>query len=331
MQTRVYKQVDGLELLADVYPAATSEQSSAVLLLLHAGSLIAGGRSWFPQYQLDAYRRAGYTVVAVDYRLAPETKGPEIISDVVDAVRWIRQELPEAEAIDASRLGIIGYSAGGFLALHCGHVLDPRPRALVSFYGYGDLVGQWYAKPDPHYAALETIARTDALKFVGSRPIADASLRPQRLDFYLHCRQHGTWLTEVFGHDDPDLKALLPYCPDRHVDGTYPPTLLLHGDADTDVPYEKSVKMAEALREHGVEHELLTIGGEGHTFDLPPRFRFQTGRSATLTRRVVGWLSPVLPRTTLRGAGPPGSDEYVRSVLAFLDRHLSRGNAARAR
>ena len=47
----------------------------------------------------------------------------------------------------------------------------------------------------------------------------------------------------------------------------YPPTLLLHGDTDTDVPYEQSVVMAEALARAGVEHHLLPISGGGHGFD----------------------------------------------------------------
>ena len=322
MDTHVYKRVDGIELLADVYPALRDEGRTPVLLLLHAGSLIAGGRAWFPAYQIDAYRRFGHTVVAIDYRLAPETKGPDIISDVIDAVRWIRDALPENSPVDPSRLGIIGHSAGGYLALHMGHVLEQRPRAIVSFYGYGDLLGKWYVEPDPHYAALAPITRDRAAHFVGARPIADGSLAPQRLDFYVHCRQQGSWLAEVFGHEDADLDALVPYCPDRHVDEAYPPTLLLHGDADTDVPYEKSQRMAEALSRRGVEHELVTVTGAGHTFDLPPRYQFRTGPRATLMRRVIGWLSPVLPRMTLRGAGPPGSDRYMERVIAFLDDHL---------
>jgi dipeptidyl aminopeptidase/acylaminoacyl peptidase len=43
--------------------------------------------------------------------------------------------------------------------------------------------------------------------------------------------------------------------------------LLLHGDKDTDVPYEQSVVMAEALARAGVEHQLLTIPDGGHGFD----------------------------------------------------------------
>jgi len=49
----------------------------------------------------------------------------------------------------------------------------------------------------------------------------------------------------------------------------YPPTLLLHGDNDTDVPYEQSVLMARELERRGVQHELVTLTGRGHGFDGP--------------------------------------------------------------
>ncbi|MEO7652963.1 MAG: prolyl oligopeptidase family serine peptidase, partial [Bryobacteraceae bacterium] len=44
----------------------------------------------------------------------------------------------------------------------------------------------------------------------------------------------------------------------------YSPALLIHGTADTDVPYAESKAMAARLREAGVEHELLTLPGAGH-------------------------------------------------------------------
>jgi dipeptidyl aminopeptidase/acylaminoacyl peptidase len=47
----------------------------------------------------------------------------------------------------------------------------------------------------------------------------------------------------------------------------YPPALLLHGDNDTDVPYQQSVNMANELKRVGVEYDFLTMKGYGHGFD----------------------------------------------------------------
>jgi acetyl esterase/lipase len=70
-------------------------------------------------YQLDRYLAAGYTVVAIDYRLAPETKLPGILEDVQDAYGWLRKTATELR-IDPTRIGIVGHSAGGYLALMAG-------------------------------------------------------------------------------------------------------------------------------------------------------------------------------------------------------------------
>ena len=86
--------------------------------------------------------------------------------------------------------------------------------------------------------------------------------------FYRYCRQNGLWPKEVVGYDPAkEPKEFDRFCPVRNVTKGYPPTLLLHGDADTDVPHRQSAAMAAELKRGGVEHELITIKGGGHVFD----------------------------------------------------------------
>jgi dipeptidyl aminopeptidase/acylaminoacyl peptidase len=81
----------------------------------------------------------------------------------------------------------------------------------------------------------------------------------------LYCRQQGIWPKEVTGHDpDAEPKWFDRYCPVRNVSAKYPPTVLIHGTADTDVPFEESVKMAEKLSQFRVEHEFLRVPEGGH-------------------------------------------------------------------
>ena len=78
-------------------------------------------------------------------------------------------------------------------------------------------------------------------------------------------RQNGLWTREVTGIDPSrDRTALDPFCPVRNVTAAYPPTMLLHGTADTDVPYERSVEMARELARQRVAHHLVTIDGAEH-------------------------------------------------------------------
>jgi dipeptidyl aminopeptidase/acylaminoacyl peptidase len=48
------------------------------------------------------------------------------------------------------------------------------------------------------------------------------------------------------------------------VTAQYPPTLLIHGSKDTDVPYEQSADMDRELTNHRVDHELITVREAGH-------------------------------------------------------------------
>ena len=68
-----------------------------------------------------------------------------------DAFRWLRERRAEACHLDPDRLVVTGGSAGGYLTLMTGNRVKPRPTALVAYWGYGDVDGDWYTKPSEHY------------------------------------------------------------------------------------------------------------------------------------------------------------------------------------
>ena len=265
-QTYCYKQVGDCKIYADVHRHG-EEKNRPAIVWIHGGALISGHRENLQPVQLGKYLGAGFNVISIDYRLAPETKLKFIIEDLRDAFKWARQRGPALAGIDPDRIAVVGHSAGGYLALMSGFCAKPRPRAIVSFYGYGDIAGEWYSRPDPFYARQPAVARDEAYGVVGHGVISEATSR-ERFRFYLYCRQTGLWPNEVAGHDPiKQPKAFDPFCPIRNVTRKYPPTLLLHGDQDTHVPYAQSVLMAQKLEQHRVEHELITMTNRGHGFD----------------------------------------------------------------
>jgi acetyl esterase/lipase len=288
-KTYTYKTVEKCEIKADVY-GASAEGTRPVVIWIHGGALIMGHREHLDQALLGKMRKAGYTVVSIDYRLAPETKLPAILEDVQDACHWVRAKWPELFHIDPKRIAVMGGSAGGYLTLAAGFRVHPRPTALVSFWGYGDIAGAWYSRPDPFYARMPLVPKEEACGAVGGPVLSESSGKNNRHRYYLYCRQQGLWPNEVTGHDpDKEPRAFDAFCPIRNVTGKYPPTMLIHGTKDTDVPYEQSARMAQELSRQGVEHELRTIQDAGHG---------------------------------LAGAKPAVVAEVHDAVLAFLKKHL---------
>ena len=144
-RTYTFKTIGGCSIQADIHVPPT-DGSHPVLVWIHGGALIMGSRQHLPDRQRKAYLDAGYAVVTVDYRLAPETTLPAIVEDLRDAFRWVHTSGPSLFDADPNRLAAVGHSAGGYLTLMSGFSVDPRPRALVAFYGYGDTAREVVAK-----------------------------------------------------------------------------------------------------------------------------------------------------------------------------------------
>ena len=68
-----------------------------------------------------------------------------------------------------------------------GHRADPPPKAMISFYGYGNIAGDWYGKPDPFYNTFDRITEQQAYSVVGQDELVDGT-DPERRQFYLWCR-----------------------------------------------------------------------------------------------------------------------------------------------
>lgn len=266
MTTHTYKRVGKLEIKADVFRADDKVQRP-VVVWIHGGALINGHRASINARVKKRMLDTGYVIVSLDYRLAPETKLPAIIEDVQDAFKWIREHGRASFNADTRRIAVMGSSAGGCLTLTAGFRVKPRPTVLVSFWGYGDLIGDWYSKPSAHARHNRSrISEDAAYAQVKGLPISDSRDRKGNGGlFYNFCRQRGIWPKEVTGWSpDAEPEKFYPYMAVRNVTAEYPPTMLIHGTNDTDVPYEQSTMMATELRKHSVDHKLVSIPDGEH-------------------------------------------------------------------
>ena len=266
-KTYIYKVAGECRIQADVY-RADDEAMRPGVVWMHGGALILGSRRGVPRRLLDLCRDEGFVLVSIDYRLAPEVKLPAIIEDVRDAWAWIRKEGPTRFHVNPEKLLAAGGSAGGYLTMMTGICIEPRPVALLAYWGYGDVDGPWYTQPSEHYRqAVPLVAEAEARRAVGAEVLTGTEGPEQKArgGYYLYLRQNGLWTKEVTGFDPKAERAKLdPFCPVRNITPDYPPILMIHGTDDTDVPYDLSAAMARELARHGVPHELITVPRAGH-------------------------------------------------------------------
>ena len=265
METFAYKKIGKLEVKLDLHRLVGTKKLP-LAVWIHGGALITGHREGLSNRVTNDLLNAGFALASIDYRLAPETSLPAIIEDLEDAFRWLQNHAEDLN-IQAEKVAVLGSSAGGYLTFTAGYRVQPRPTCLVPFWGYGDLVGGWYRTPSNHPRHNHTkLSEEYAHEQVNGPPISDSRQRKGNGgDFYSWCRQTGQWPLEVTGwdpHSEPE--KFFPFMPIKNVSTNYPPTLMVHGTSDTDVPFEQSILMQQQFLKHGVEHELVTIKNGEH-------------------------------------------------------------------
>ncbi|WP_310778647.1 alpha/beta hydrolase [Mycobacterium sp. Z3061] len=174
------------------------------VLYCHAGGFALGNLDTDHRQCLELARRAGCTVVSVDYRLAPEHPYPAALNDAQEVLKWLHSRASEL-SIDPGRVAVAGSSAGGALAAGLAHgaadgelpplvfqllhqpVLDDRPtlsrnefRATPAFDGEAaDLMWRHYLagqQPTPEAAP----ARREVLAGLPPALITCAEVDPFR-------------------------------------------------------------------------------------------------------------------------------------------------------
>lgn len=311
VKTYTYKTVVGHEIKADVHRPPHKKILPAVIFM-HGGACIWGSRVNRPPRPLrDKLLEAGYVVVSIDYRLAPETKLDEIIKDVEDAYTWVREKGPLLFSIDPDRIAVMGGSAGGYLTLMAGWRVTPPPWTLVAISGYGDLA--WYGTPPGNIPENET---KKAYAAVGDKILSNG--RGERASFYRYCREYKTWIKEVADIDPAKAPKIFDRLrPIMNVTAKYPPTLLVHAKRDEDVPYTQARKMKNELDNKRVENELITLE-EGHSSGLIKKY-------PEVSDTIVGFLNKHMTRSN-PSKSPAGSPQYFDGRKGAVREDQNYGN-----
>ena len=185
---------------------------------------------------------AGWAVVSAEYRVSGFQPYPAAIQDVKAAIRFLRVHGAEL-GLDASRLVLMGESAGAHLAALAGLTGGGEDFGTADFPGVSDTVS----------GVVDLYGPADLLAMPGAAP--EPGQNP---------------------YDNPSVPLFLggypSQCPDRarqaspltHVSPAAPPFLIFHGTADPVVPAAQSERLYQALTAAGVPAELCLVEGAGH-------------------------------------------------------------------
>ena len=175
---------DGTRLKLDVWradSAATGAPHPAVVRV-HGGAWIQGTRSDLSDW--DRWlNRLGYDVFDIDYRMPPPARWRDEVGDVKCALGWVAAHA-DTYHVDPKRISVMGYSAGGNLALLAAYSMgDPRlpascststvtVRSAVNLYGPPDLSLIYRSAAAPTTSTTSSGATSAALR--ASTPVATA-------------------------------------------------------------------------------------------------------------------------------------------------------------
>jgi acetyl esterase/lipase len=241
--TVAYANVDGQDLLADVFQPVGRTEPAPVVIAVHGGGWADGARAdYLPWHEWLAQQ--GFVVVAIDYRLRPQPNFPAAAQDVQAAVDWVQHN---AESIggDPSRVALVGRSAGGHLALLAAYAqggpgelppLNQPVQAVVALYAPTDLAWGYAHTANPNvYDAQASIGH-----FLGGDP---------------------SEMPDQYASASP-LTYVRPGV-------TLPPTLLMQGGHDQLVPLQQLEFLTDALQRIGAPVQSVVIPYGQHGFDLP--------------------------------------------------------------
>lgn len=239
-------------------PAGTAALNNGLypgVIFVHGGGWETGNRfgNGF-DLEINTAAKKGYVAVSVDYRLTTLSANgntrfpwPAQIQDVKCAVRWMRAHAAEYK-LDPDRIGIMGISSGGHLALmaaeapsnpafesqFCEHTASSEVNAAVAFSGVGDMESTWDGS---------SLMRQKIVKLVNSSASTDV----------------------LFSGLDAPTRALIEDAdPIRAIGTSTLPMLLAHPTNDFLVPMASSQIYYNALIADGRDAYFLRLDRGGH-------------------------------------------------------------------
>jgi len=208
------------------------------LMTFHGGGWGAGSKQGGKVLPMQYAATQGYALVNVDYRLKGDVHWPACIHDAKTAVRFIRANADRFH-LDASTIVVIGESAGG-------HIVE--------------MLGATNGNPAYEYLPMGNPQTSSdvqgVISWYGVSDITDFLSKKEAVNKLMGFN------IQLQKNKNKAKKA----SPLHLVTKNYPPIILVHGTADSIVPYNQSVDMMKKINQLCGEGRatLKTYRGAGH-------------------------------------------------------------------
>ncbi|MEO8467428.1 MAG: alpha/beta hydrolase [Gammaproteobacteria bacterium] len=220
-----------IDLLLDVYrpPEGVTSKRLAIIHLFGGGFFVGNKSAGYIINDAKALGNRGYTSISANYRLQSQGKWPAQIHDVKAAIRWTRANAAKL-GVDADKIVIAGYSAGGMLSL-----MAAGTNGKAEFEGTGGTQG----------------VSSDVNASIGVYPLASAETAKG-----------------LFEDGKATPAAIAAASPTSYITAKFAPTIFVHGTGDKTVPLTSSLDFFNKLNGLGVPTALTAIQGAAHAFDV---------------------------------------------------------------
>ena len=226
----VFGKGGSMDLTLDVYqpPAGVAPKRMAIIHLFGGGFFTGNKNAGYIINDAKALGARGYTNISANYRLQTQGSWPAQLHDVKAAIRWTRANATRL-GIDANRIAVAGYSAGGMLSL-----MAAGTNGRKEFEGDGGNGG----------------VSSDVNASIGVYPLASAQIA-----------------TGLFPQGQATPENIAAASPTSYISDKFAPTIFIHGTKDGTVPVQSSIDFWTKLQALGVPTTMTLIQGADHAFD----------------------------------------------------------------
>jgi len=234
----------------DIYLPKQEKPSYKAIVVIY-------GSAWFgnnlKQYGFSALGKqlleGGFAVIAINHRASSDAAYPAQINDVKAAIRFVRANAAKYK-IDASFIGITGFSSGGHLSALAGTTNGVKKQTInkttVDIEGN---VGNYTSTSSDVSAVVDWFGPIDMALMDNCQKPKDGNSPEAAL---------------IKGNpaDNLDMIALLN--PITFIDAKDPQFMVIHGEADNVVPHCQSELFAKALKSKGLLNEFVSVPDGQH-------------------------------------------------------------------